>query len=170
MAMARGPVLLPQGMSISEDVTLGVLVRGVPVSIIDQVLRETNRQSVRERALPARFMVYFVMAMTLFFQDSYLEVQRKLFAALRWLSLAEWIEVGAGKSAITTARRRLGREPLQRLFERVARPIAGARTRGAWYRGRRLGRHDGRSGRRAGDRGRVRPAARGPVRRCACSP
>jgi hypothetical protein len=69
MAMARGPVLLPQGMSISEDVTLGVLVRGVPVSIIDQVLRETNRQSVRERALPARFMVYFVMAMTLFFQD-----------------------------------------------------------------------------------------------------
>jgi hypothetical protein len=83
-------------------------------------------------------------------------VQRKLFAALRWLSLAEWIEVGAGKSAITTARRRLGREPLQRLFERVARPIAGARTRGAWYRGRRLGRHDGRSGRRAGDRGRRR--------------
>src|SRR3954453_18147348 len=159
MAMARGPVLLPQGMSISEDVTLGVLVRGVPVSIIDQVLRETNRQSVRERALPARFMVYFVMAMTLFFQDSYLEVQRKLFAALRWLSLAEWIEVGAGKSAITTARRRLGREPLQRLFERVARPIPGARTRGAWYRGRRLGRHDGRSGRRAGDRGRGRPAA-----------
>src|SRR3954466_10500815 len=72
MAMARGPVLLPQGMSISEDVTLGVLVRGVPVSIIDQVLCETNRQSVRERALPARFMVYFVMAMTLFFQASYL--------------------------------------------------------------------------------------------------
>src|SRR3954469_1707392 len=87
MAMARGPVLLPQGMSISEDVTLGVLVRSVPIPIIDRVLRETNRQSVRERALPARFMVYFVMAMPLFFQDSYLEVQRKLFAALRWLSL-----------------------------------------------------------------------------------
>ena len=130
-------------MSVSEDVTLGVLVRSVPVSIIDQVLCETNRQSVRERALPARFMVYFVMAMTLFFQDSYLEVQRKLFTALRWLSLAEWIEVGAGKSAITTARQRLGREPLQRLFERVARPIAGARTRGAWYRERRLVAWDG---------------------------
>jgi hypothetical protein len=130
-------------MSISEDVTLGVLVRSVPIPLIDQVLRETNRQSVRERALPARFMVYFVMAMTLFFQDSYLEVQRKLFAALRWLSLAEWIEVGAGKSAITTARQRLGREPLQRLFERVARPIAQERTRGAWYRGRRLVAWDG---------------------------
>jgi Insertion element 4 transposase N-terminal/Transposase DDE domain len=141
--MARGPVLLPQGMSISDDVTLGVLIRSVPATIIDQVLDETGRRSVRERALPARFMVYFVMAMTLFFQDSYLEVQRKLFAALRWLSLADWIEVGAGKSAITTARRRLGREPLQRLFERVARPLAGERTRGAWYRGRRLVAWDG---------------------------
>src|SRR3954462_8468409 len=78
MAMARGPVLLPQGWRISEDVTLGVLVRGVPVSIIDPVLRETNRLSVRARALPARFMVYFVMAMTLFFQDSDREGHRKL--------------------------------------------------------------------------------------------
>ncbi len=141
--MARGPVLLPQGMSISDDVTLGVLIRSVPASIIDQVLHETNRHSERERALPARFMVYFVMAMALFVQDSYLEVQRKLFAALRWLSLADWIDVGAGKGAITMARQRLGREPLQRLFERVARPMAGERTRGAWYRGRRLVAWDG---------------------------
>ena len=124
-------------------VTLGVLVRSVPAPVIDQVLLETDRQSVRRRALPARFMVYFVMAMTLFFQDSYLEVQRKLFAALRWLSMADWIAVGAGKGAITAARRRLGREPLQRLFERLARPIAGDRTRGAWYRGRRLVAWDG---------------------------
>jgi hypothetical protein len=143
MAMARGPVLLPQGMNLCDDVTLGVLVRSVPAPVIDQVLLETDRQSVRRRALPARFMVYFVMAMTLFFQDSYLEVQRKLFAALRWLSMADWIAVGAGKGAITAARRRLGREPLQRLFERLARPIAGDRTRGAWYRGRRLVAWDG---------------------------
>jgi hypothetical protein len=143
MAMARGPVLLPQGMNLCDDVTLGVLVRSVPASVIDQVLLETDRRSVRRRALPARFMVYFVMAMTLFFQDSYLEVQRKLFAALRWLSMADWIAVGAGKGAITAARRRLGREPMQRLFERLARPIAGDRTRGAWYRGRRLVAWDG---------------------------
>src|SRR5688572_6253259 len=143
MAMARGPVLLPQGMNLCDDVTLGVLVRSVPASVIDQVWLETDRRSLRRRALPARLMGYFVMAMTLFFQDSYPEVQRKLFAALRWLSLADWIAVGAGKGAITAARRRLGRDPLQRLFERLARPIAGDRTRGAWYRGRRLVAWDG---------------------------
>jgi hypothetical protein len=68
--MPRGPVLLPKGKSISDDVTIGVLVRSVPAPLIDQVLTETNRHSERERALPARFMIYFIMAMTLYFQDS----------------------------------------------------------------------------------------------------
>jgi hypothetical protein len=136
--MARGPVILPKGMSISDTVTIGVLVRCVPARIVDEVLKETGRQSLRQRSLPARFMTYYVMAMALYFQDSYLEVQRKLFAGLHWLSLAPWLNVGAGKPAITMARQRLGREPLERLFRRVVRPIAQERTRGAWYRGRRL--------------------------------
>jgi len=141
--MARGPVILPKGMSISDTVTIGVLVRCVPARIVDEVLEETGRQSVRRRSLPARFMTYYVMAMALYFQDSYLEVQRKLFAGLQWLSLAPWLNVGAGKPAITMARQRLGREPLERLFRRVVRPIAQERTRGAWYRGRRLVAWDG---------------------------
>jgi hypothetical protein len=73
-------------------------------------------------------MIYFVMAMTLYFQDCYLEVQRKLFAGLRWLSMARWLNVGARKSAITMARQRLDLKPLERLFERVVRPIAGSRA------------------------------------------
>ena len=141
--MARGPVILPKGMSISDNVTIGVLVRCVPARIVDEVLAETGRQSLRQRSLPARFMTYYVMAMALYFQDSYLEVQRKLFAGLQWLSMAPWLNVGAGKPAITMARQRLGREPLERLFRRVVRPIARERTRGAWYRGRRLVAWDG---------------------------
>jgi hypothetical protein len=139
--MTHGPVILPKGMSISDNVTIGVLVRCVPARIVDEVLAETGRQSLRQRSLPARFMTYYVMA--LYFQDSYLEVQRKLFAGLQWLSMAPWLNVGAGKSAITMARRRLGRDPLERLFQRVVRPIAQERTRGAWYRGRRLVAWDG---------------------------
>src|SRR4051812_49700469 len=167
MAMARGPVLLPQGMSISEDVTLGVLVRGVPVSIIDQVLRETNRQSVRERALPARFMVYFVMAMTLFFQASYLEVQRKLFAALRWLSLVDRgrgrqerdhdgppaARPGTAAAVVRTGRPADRRHADPRCVVPAASP--GTARRAIWPTSR---------------RSRPWPAARGPVRRCACSP
>ena len=141
--MTHGPVILPKDMSISDNVTIGVLVRCVPARIVDEVLAETGRQSLRQRSLPARFMTYYVMAMALYFQDSYLEVQRKLFAGLQWLSMAPWLNVGAGKSAITMARQRLGRDPLERLFRRVVRPIAQERTRGAWYRGRRLVAWDG---------------------------
>jgi hypothetical protein len=65
--MARGPVILPKDMSISDNVTIGVLVRCVPARIVDEVLKETGRQSLRQRSLPARFMTYYVMAMALYF-------------------------------------------------------------------------------------------------------
>jgi len=42
------------------------------------------------------------------------------------------------KGSIFKARARLGREPLQLLFEAVAGPLAGESTRGAFYRGLRL--------------------------------
>ena len=138
------PTILPKGMSISDNVTIGVLVRCVPARIVDEVLKGNGRQSLRQWSPPACFMTYYVMAMALYFQDSYLEVQRKLLAGLQWLSLAPWPYVGAGKPAITMARQ-------------AARPgTAGAavpgawsgrsrksRTRGAWYRGRRLVAWDG---------------------------
>ena len=47
------------------------------------------------------------------------------------------------KSAIFQARDRLGAEPLKRLFDRVARPLATDVTPGAWLAGRRLVAIDG---------------------------
>lgn len=44
----------------------------------------------------------------------------------------------ASKSALSQARARLGPEPLQHLFATVARPMATAQTRGAFWHGRRL--------------------------------
>jgi hypothetical protein len=40
----------------------------------------------------------------------------------------------AGKSGISQARSRLGAEPLKKLYDAVATPIAEKRTKGAWYR------------------------------------
>lgn len=48
-------------------------------------------------------------------------------------------------SAITQARQRLGPAPLEELFHRVAVPVAGLGTKGAWLRGRRLMAIDGTS-------------------------
>ena len=45
---------------------LGVLTATVPGELIDDVLVDTGRQSRRYRQLPARLMVYYVMALALY--------------------------------------------------------------------------------------------------------
>jgi hypothetical protein len=64
--MARTAARIPAGPRISDYVSLGVLSRAFPATAIDQVLTKTGKQSVRQRDLPARVIVYYVLAMTLF--------------------------------------------------------------------------------------------------------
>ena len=141
--MARTPARLPSGTRISDHVTLGVLTATVPAGLIDAVLADTGRQSRRQRQLPARLVVYYVMALALYAQASYGEVLRCLLEGVRWLRLADADPALDGKSAVTRARARLGAAPLQELFARVACPLAERGTPGAWYRGRRLVSLDG---------------------------
>jgi hypothetical protein len=141
--MPRSPARLPNGVRLSDHVTLGVLTITVPAEMIDAVLADTGRQSRRQRLLPARLVVYYVMALALYAQASYGEVLRGLLEGVRWLRLNGVGPALADKSAITKARARLGPAPLQELFARVARPLAAPDTPGAWYRGRRLVSLDG---------------------------
>src|SRR3982751_3527455 len=110
-AMARTVARLPSGARISEHGTLGLLTTTVPAALIDTVLAETGRQSQRQRQLPARLVVYYVMALALYAQASYGEVLRCLLEGVRWLRLAGAGPAVAGKSAITRARARLGPTP-----------------------------------------------------------
>jgi hypothetical protein len=141
--MARKAACLPKGTRISDFVTLGVLTATVPGDLIDAVLAETGKQSRRYRQLPARLVVYYVMALVLFAQASYGEVLRCLLEGVRWLRLKGDATALAGKSAITRARIRLGVEPMKELYERVARPLAEPGLPGAFYRGLRLVSLDG---------------------------
>jgi hypothetical protein len=141
--MARPPARLPNGTRISDHITLGVLTTTVPAGLIDAVLADTGRQSRRQRQLPARLVVYYVMALALYAQASYGEVLRRLLEGVRWLHRRGAALALADKSAITKARTRLGPAPLKQLFARVARPLAEPGTQGAWYRGRRLVSLDG---------------------------
>jgi Insertion element 4 transposase N-terminal len=122
--MARTVAGLPKGTRISDYVTLGVLTTTVPASLIDAVLEDTERQSVRQRSLPARLVVYYVMALALYGQASYGEVLRCLLEGVRWLHRGGTSLAFATKSSITKARRRLGPAPLAELYRRVARPLA----------------------------------------------
>ena len=62
-----------------------MLTRLVHRDLVDEVLADTGRTERRRRLLPARVVVYFVLAMTLFFDDAYEEVMRKLVDGLRFL-------------------------------------------------------------------------------------
>jgi len=117
---------------LTDRIGLGVLTRLVHRDLVDEVLADTGRTERRRRLLPARVVVYFVLAMTLFFDDAYEEVMRKLVEGLRFLrSWDEHWQVPTS-SALCQARARLGAEPLRELYDRLARPLAGAGTPGAW--------------------------------------
>src|SRR4051794_7856238 len=137
--MARTPARLPNGTRLSDHVTLGVLTATIPAAMIDTVLAETGRQSRRQRQLPARLVVYYVMALALYAQASYGEVLRCLVEGVRWLRLRGAAVVLADKSAITKARGRLRAQPRKARLARVGWPVGAGRTPRAPYPGRPLG-------------------------------
>ena len=136
--MARTLAELPAGSRITDYISLGVIAKFFPAEKIREVLEQTNRTSIRERDLPAHVVVYYVIALALYMRSSYREVLRCLLEGVQWL-LDPSVKVRvAGKSGISQARSRLGAEPLKELYAAVVAPIAGKRTKGAWYRQWRL--------------------------------
>jgi len=128
---------------LSDHISIGVLTRVFPPELVDVVVAEAGRTERRQRLLPARVVVYYVLAMALFSGSSYEEVMRLLVEGLAWESGWERSWEVPSKPAIFMARRRLGYEPLELLFGAVAAPLATAATRGAFYRGLRLMSLDG---------------------------
>lgn len=127
----------------TDGISVGLLTRIFHRDLIDDVLRETRKVEQRSRKLPARVVVYYVLALCLFHGDAYEEVMRKLVNGLRFLrTWADDWQVPTS-SAISQARTRLGAEPLAELFDRVAVPVARPGTRGAWFHGRRVMAVDG---------------------------
>ena len=132
--MARTLAVLPSGTRLSDHISLGVLVRTLPLDRIHAILAATSRASRRQRDLPAHVVVYYVVALGLYMQVAYQEVLRCLLEAVRWVLPADVLPKACGRSAISRARTRLGAQPLQRLHDEVVRPVATPATRGAWYR------------------------------------
>ena len=129
---------------LSDLVSVGLLTRVFPPDVVDEVIAECDRTEQRSRSLPARVMAYFAMGMALHSEGSYEDVIALMTDGLAWAAsdLVGPVKLPS-KSAIFQARDRLGAEPLKRLFDRVARPLATDVTPGAWLAGRRLVAIDG---------------------------
>jgi len=124
-------------------VTLGVLSSVIHRDIVDDVLRESGKREQRSRLLPAHVVVYYTLALNLYFGEAYEEVMRQLVNGLRFLGNWRSNWKVPSTSAISQARGRLGEAPLKLLFERIAVPMARRGTRGSWFRGLRVMAIDG---------------------------
>ncbi len=136
--------LSPDGW-LPDRISAGALTKTFPPGLVDQVVAATDTREVRRRLLPARLVVYFVLALWLFRGRNcgYGQVMAKLADGLYYRRRGEdllagqldpggWVDAGEGRrwrppniSSLSRARGKLGADPLRMLFEHVAGP-AGA--------------------------------------------
>ena len=128
--MARTVASLPAGSRITDYISLGVVAKFFPREKVDAVLEETGRASVRERNLPARVVVYYIIALALYMRSSYREVLRCLLEGVQWLLDPSAAVKVASKAGISQARSRLGPEPLQNSMRLSWPPSRGSRPKG----------------------------------------
>lgn len=109
-----------------DQVSLGVLVNAVPRDAVDEAVAVCGVREKRSDAkLPAHVITYLTLALSLFGDDDYEEVATRVTGSLdRWGCWnAAWTVPTS--SAITQARKRLGRTVFPELFERTCGPVAG---------------------------------------------
>ncbi|HEX2774007.1 MAG TPA: IS4 family transposase [Micromonosporaceae bacterium] len=109
---------------------LGELTRLIPFEMVDEVLAATGRLQQRVRLLPARVVVYLVLAGCLFAELGYPQVWQQLSAGLAGLALAE-----PTSSALRQARQRLGPAPMRALFDLLRGPAATTAVQAVRWRG-----------------------------------
>jgi hypothetical protein len=118
---------------LSDRIAIGLLTRTFPPELVDRIVEECGRSGKRNRLLPPRVVVYFVLAMCLFSGQGYEEVARLLTEGLAWARRWSGSWQVPTTAAISRARVKLGPEPLKALFEQTAKPVATESTAGAWY-------------------------------------
>ena len=144
--VARPGQQVVAGDRLADRIGVGVLAKVNPPDLVDRVVDEAGVRERHARALPARVLVYYVLAMVLFFQSGYTEVWNKLVAGLEWAHRFQArmsLGMQPTPAAITLARQRLGWQVMAGLLEETAGPLAGQGQQAAFASGMRLVAIDG---------------------------
>ncbi|HUX71196.1 MAG TPA: IS4 family transposase [Cellulomonadaceae bacterium] len=127
MARAGQRIVGPDDGGLPGRMAVGVLTRAFPPGLVDEAVVAAQVGEQRTRILPARLVVYYVLAMIMFFQSSYSEVWVKLVGGLDW-AMPFRVPAAARRppspAAISQARARLGWQVMADLLDRVAGPLA----------------------------------------------
>ena len=109
--VARRGQQVVAGDRLPDRIGIGVLAKVFPPDLVDRVVDEAGVREQRKRTLPARVVVYLLLAMVLFFQSGYGDVWDKLVQGLEWARQFR-VRVALGMqpspAAVTQARQRLG--------------------------------------------------------------
>jgi hypothetical protein len=144
--VARRAQEVVAGDRLADRIGIGVLAKVFPPELVDRVVDQAGVREQRARTLPARVVVYYLLAMVLFFQSGYGEVWNKLVAGLDWARRFR-VRLSLGMqptpAAITLARKRLGWQVMAALLEQAAGPLAGQDQQAAFVSGMRLAAVDG---------------------------
>ena len=134
--------LVAQGIESGE--VLKAIETAIPTETIEQVLGQTDSRETRKRKLPSHLIVCLVVTMSIWSSDSMRTVLKNLVKGLRtqWLKLGQYWRVPS-PSSISEARQRLGCRPMSQLFHLLVRPLATAKTPGAFLFGLRVMAADG---------------------------
>src|SRR5260221_2532860 len=144
--VARPGQQVVAGDRLADRMGVGVLTKVFPPELVDRVVDEAGVREQRARTLPARVVVYYLLAMVLFFNSSYTEVWNKLVAGLDWANRFRarvLLGMQPSAAAITYARQRLGWQVMERLLAETAGPLAGEEQLAAVVSGMRLVAADG---------------------------
>lgn len=109
---------------------LGELTQFIPFDMVDEILAATRRTQQRIRLVPARVVVYLILAGCVFAELGYGQVWQKLTAGLTGLGLTE-----PSSGTLREARQRLGSAPLQALFDLLRGPAATTAKHAVRWRG-----------------------------------
>jgi Insertion element 4 transposase N-terminal/Transposase DDE domain len=108
-----------------DQVTLGVLISQVPRDAVDDAVNSCGvREKRSDGKLPAHVTAYLTLALALFPDDDYTEVAAKVTGSLDRFGCWDAGWSVPTSSAITQARKRLGRYVFAELFENTCGPVA----------------------------------------------
>ena len=130
--------------TLEAELIIKAIETVISASVIRQTLLETGSCEERSRKLPSGLVVCLVIAMNLWSSDAMRDVLRNLVNGLsrEWTRLGKYWKVPTS-SSISEARQRLGCWAMSRLFHKIVRPLATAKTPGAFLGGLRVMAVDG---------------------------
>lgn len=126
-----------------NTIGIGALTTVVKRQAVERALARNPRAKARSRKLPDMVVVYFVIAMALFFADSYQEVIRKMVESLRLTKFWNGTWAVPTASALCQARKRVPHAVMKEIFDETATLLGKSTTPGCWLGHRRLMAFDG---------------------------